>query len=458
MNPLIPKESPVGTASQILSILRTLPVWVLGGLAAAGYAILFLPGFGGVNPEPFRAKYGIFIWIEAVFFSILAAARALDWAITTYREQHKMAKARRALRLVPLHFQCWWVLAKQPDNSFISQIRLDIEAANVTDQPVRIVKASLIKPRAKGDLVHADVSLPMAGSPYHDARHPVPPHDTVTAHLHLMVRGSLAAQGHSLRVTLQITDQFGDEYRLKGVVLRSMEPLLPRLPWSQRVLSVLARPYRVRAEKRAQVEEARRLSSEWNHGGSFAEVDLILNEEKRAYAARGRINGGLGSLNVGIQSEPGFGGTAVGHVPTLLWDKELAVAVDSPNLQRLLKLHGTLDETRTGDVERYLLSHLHRSSRYADVGYFIFLALHRIGRTVDALTAARLHLAGDTVYGYSNVLGTLAAVVSREHFAIDPALYPQIQKALEGDPEYDFRLTEKINLARLLHLDSELRK
>jgi hypothetical protein len=196
---------------------------------------------------------------------------------------------------------------------------------------------------------------------------------------------------------------------------------------------------------------------EWNHGGSFEEVDLILKEERRAYAARGRISGGLGSLNVGLQSEPGFGGTTAGNVPSLLWDKSLATPVDSPNLARLLRLRDTLGEKERSDLERYLLSHLDKSSSYVDVAYFIFLALHRMGRTVDALTAARLHLAGDTVFGYSNVLGTLAALVSREHFAIDPALYPRIQKVLEGDPEHDFRLAEKINLARLLHLDSKLR-
>jgi hypothetical protein len=194
-------DSPAGIVSQIISILRTLPVWVLAGLAFAGYAILFLPGFAGVNPEPYRAKYGIFIWIEAVSFSILAITRALDSSITAYGARRKMAADRRALRLVPLHHQCWWHLAKQQDNSFVSQIRVDIEAANVTDQPVRIVKASLIRPRSKGDLLYADVSLPMAGSPYHDPRHPVPPHDSVTADLNLMVRGSLAPQGKSLQLT-----------------------------------------------------------------------------------------------------------------------------------------------------------------------------------------------------------------------------------------------------------------
>ena len=62
----------------------------------------------------------------------------------------------------------------------------------------------------------------------------------------------------------------------------------------------------------------------------------------------------------------------------------------------------------------------------------------------------------DKVYGYSNLLGTLSAVVSHEHFEIDLGLYPRILEALAGDTEHNFRLTEKINLARLQHLDLEL--
>jgi hypothetical protein len=90
------------------------------------------------------------------------------------------------------------------------------------------------------------------------------------------------------------------------------------------------------------------------------------------------------------------------------------------------------------------------------VSYFIFFALHRMGQTIAALQAARLHLAGDKVYGYSNLLGTLSAIISHEHFQIPRDLYAQISETLAGDSEHDFRLAEKINSARLQHLDAEL--
>ncbi|HMA72162.1 MAG TPA: hypothetical protein VKP67_11830, partial [Xanthobacteraceae bacterium] len=72
-------------------------------------------------------------------------------------------------------------------DSFVSQISLDLEAANLSDHPVRIVKVRLIRPRAKGELLHGEVVLPKVGSPYHSNRHAIPPHDTVTARLHIMI-------------------------------------------------------------------------------------------------------------------------------------------------------------------------------------------------------------------------------------------------------------------------------
>jgi hypothetical protein len=170
----------------------------------------------------------------------------------------------------------------------------------------------------------------------------------------------------------------------------------------------------------------------------------------------GNNGGAIGSLNVGLQSEPNSGRTTVGTVPSLLWDKMHAKPVESPNATRLIKLHAGLDDAGKGELERYLLSHLHKRSPYADVAYFIFLALHRMGGTVDALQASRARLAGDKVYGHSNLLGTLSALVSREHFAFNPDLYPRILETLAGDTESNFRLTEKINLARLQHLDTQL--
>jgi hypothetical protein len=137
-------------------------------------------------------------------------------------------------------------------------------------------------------------------------------------------------------------------------------------------------------------------------------------------------------------------------VPELLWPKDNAQIITSDNLQRLLGISESLSQQSRPNFDFFLLSQLHIDSEFADVAYFVFLALHRLGRTVDALRTARTWLKGDKVFGYSNVLGVLSALLSHEYFRIDKQMYPIILGILEGDDEPAFRLPEKINLA-LLH-------
>ena len=423
-------DFPTAAVSSFLSALRTFPVWLLGALALAGYAILFAPAFGGIDPAGFRTQWGVWAWIEALTFSILTIARAIDAGVTGYHVHRKNEDARRALRFVPLDHQRWWHLAKQQDDSFASQISLHIEAANVTDRPVRIVKVRLIRPKAKSELLHALLTLPMAGSPYHSHKHPVPPHGSVTASMHIMARGALAQQGKPLRVTLGLIDQFGEEYRLKGITIPTGDPPRPKPPWPVRLVTSLRKLPGLRQSTTPESDDTRDPPPDWQHQGKFEAVDLILSEERRNYAARGRISGGLGSLNVTLQSEPNFGWTTVGNVPQLLWDRAQAKPVESPNATRLIRLHDSLDDPAKADFQKYLLSHLHKKSPYADVSYFIFFALHRMGRTVDALRAARTHLAGDKVFGYSNILGTLSAIASPNILTSTSAFSPKSLKRL----------------------------
>jgi hypothetical protein len=119
----------------------------------------------------------------------------------------------------------------------------------------------------------------------------------------------------------------------------------------------------------------------------------------------------------------------------------------------MLRLHEQLVPEDRTNLQQFLLSQLSKESAYRAVGYFVFLVLHRLGRSIDALKTARTFLAGDSDYGYSNILGALSAVVSHEHWEIDPQFFPAILEALAGDEEHDFSLKENITSARLEHLD-----
>jgi hypothetical protein len=295
----------------------------------------------------------------------------------------------------------------------------------------------------------------MQGSPYHSHEHPVPPHGTVTAAVHVLTRGILAAQGKPVRITLAITDQFGGDYTLRGVTIKTNDPPRRKPTVSERWQAAKLSAVRLLWWRR-NADEAQSPVMSWTYDvgpESISIAESVLTEEKRSYAANGRTRGGLGSLNVGLQSEPNYGWTTEGKIPQLLWGTGKGNPVTSPNLDRLIRIHAAFATSEKDNLERYLLAQLRKESPFAEVAYFPFLALHRIGRTIDALGTARKFLAGDKVYAYSNLLGTLSAVISHEHYDTDPNLYPLLLDTLAGDEEHDFKLREKINLARLEFLD-----
>lgn len=185
-------------------------------------------------------------------------------------------------------------------------------------------------------------------------------------------------------------------------------------------------------------------------------IDLVLTEEKRAYAAKGRRSGGLGSMNISTQSEPNLGWTHEGQVKKLLFDESDPNVISSPNAALLIRLYSTLDKEAKSAFVTYLLGGLNKQGNYTEIAYFTFFVLYRIGEVQRALQTARRNLSDDTQHGYSNLLCTLSMTVSREYLEINPSTYETIKLILTGDTEHDFHLKEKINLALLKHLEVEL--
>jgi hypothetical protein len=104
-------------------------------------------------------------------------------------------------------------------------------------------------------------------------------------------------------------------------------------------------------------------------------INIVLDEEVRSYVANGRIRGGLGSLNITLQSVPNNGFTSVGQIPKLLFNESDPTVISSPNSNILLKLYSSLDKDGKDNFRTYLISHLRKDSTYASVAYLIFFVL-----------------------------------------------------------------------------------
>lgn len=181
-------------------------------------------------------------------------------------------------------------------------------------------------------------------------------------------------------------------------------------------------------------------------------INIVLNEEKRAYSANGRVRGGLGSFNIGV----GGGWTTVGEVPRLISDAPSLDAINSPNATVLLKLYDSLNSSDKEEFTSILLSYLSKDSPYFDVAYLTFFVLHRAGNTIEAIEHARKNLKGDANHGFSNMLGMLSNIVQNEHAFIPEEILEKIKVAMEGEDEHIFQLIEKINSAELANLVTKL--
>ncbi|HDR8982114.1 TPA: hypothetical protein QDA89_000985 [Burkholderia vietnamiensis] len=431
----------------MLSVLRAVPVWLFAGLALACAAILYLPALGvsAADQNAFLGHWGAWARVGMIGFACLAIARAAADLIIGYRKR----KLKKSLAFVPRDGECWWHLAKQNDDTYVSQVALRIDVSNQGDNPLVLFKVRLVRPIWHGKILAAMATLPNAHN-LHSSNHPVPARAVSMTSVHFMVRGKLAWQARPLKVVVAITDQTGARYRIAVKLASRDKPL----GLARRIADAwIAFRGRLLPSAAAPIPAVR------THDGRFGDVDAILNEEMRQYVANGRQRGGLGSLNVTLQSEPNNGWTQVGAVPNLLWSRDDGQpAIGSTNLDRLVRAFNDRDPAAQGGLVEYLLSHLNRASPFASVAYFNFMALHRAGRTVAAVAAAQRDLSGDREHAYSNLLGVLSGLVSREYFNMEPALLDALQQMLANEAEHNFRLNEKLNLARLLDMDERARE
>ncbi|MGH6923881.1 MAG: hypothetical protein ACRED5_09100, partial [Propylenella sp.] len=298
----------------LLNALKVLSAWLLVGLALAGVAVLYAPSFAEIDPTKLRQEWGVWIWAATITFSVLALVRLAQNAVEVVQKRHDARAARRPLRIVPLDQRHWWHLAKQRDDTFISQFSLDCQASNTGDQPIQIVKVRLIRPRAK--VVRANALLPMRGSSYHSAYHPIPPHDSLVASVDIQARGRLGSPGKPIRVTVGLTDQLGEEYRLKSITVPSRDKPESKPRLLERIRSLRDGAFVLAGAKRDEPVPGNLIKWEFDSDAESIQVcQSILDEEKRSYAARGRSRGMLGSLNVGLQSEPNAGWSKEGEIP-----------------------------------------------------------------------------------------------------------------------------------------------
>src|SRR5260370_42179354 len=67
-----------GFVARLLAVLHSLPLWLFVALAAAGYAALFLPAFGGADIIDLQQQWAPYFWLDATVFTVFALSCAAD--------------------------------------------------------------------------------------------------------------------------------------------------------------------------------------------------------------------------------------------------------------------------------------------------------------------------------------------------------------------------------------------
>lgn len=198
---------------RVLEALRNAPLWILIGLALSGYGVLFIPAFGGIALDEFRAKWGAFAWAAAITFSIMSVARGADLIA-------KAIGRSKPLHLVPRPAESSWT-AGQAGVRPISFLWIKLDATNDTEYPVRLASARLIGIGMEKTTQHSVVLVPEKETGIHGSKNAVPPHVPVTVTVHFRVWGVPSDLRMTRRVSLVITDQFDNKYRIRGLKLSS---------------------------------------------------------------------------------------------------------------------------------------------------------------------------------------------------------------------------------------------
>ncbi len=215
-----------------IDVLRKLSPALWLGLALTGALILYLPPVSGLDLSaarrwPWTAPATL---ASACIGMVLCLVRLGDFAFKLFLAW-VAARPSRSLSIVAESAinTSWWGAAEQADGSTTTQIKAEFDVYNRTDQPVRIVRTRLIRPRVH-DAQHLQGLTTLA-----DVRDPyrtsmtlfVAPLATMHGHLHVLIRKRLGRSGSFLPVTVGLTDQHGHEHRVYIRLWPMPEPSTP---------------------------------------------------------------------------------------------------------------------------------------------------------------------------------------------------------------------------------------
>lgn len=133
---------------------------------------------------------------------------------------HRAASSapRDCLRIVPFPDRDYWWHQGTSGGKPAMQIGGRWHVTNVEEVPVRLFRARIVRPSVDAFLLIQEPNGAIPGD------YPILPGRTSTVHVHTFIEPMPCEAGEDFRADLVLTDQFGNDYRLRKVVFRCDEP------------------------------------------------------------------------------------------------------------------------------------------------------------------------------------------------------------------------------------------
>lgn len=379
--------------------------------------------------------------MDAQTIGIIAAAvtilggifAALKWGRSAFKKlwhfitRFKPRVPRETIRIVPQSSHCRWSEASVSGRPAM-QLSGEWHVTNIIVEPVRVLSSRIKRPRTEGMTITRHPEQDIYG------RYPILPHQTSEVHSHFMLVPSVRRVGENYKATVILTDQFGNDHKIRNVVFRGPAP---------------------------KVDEAKHLEQELVHriqDPIEKDVAAVLKAELARYKSCGRRVGGLGSIETTIEGHRYAGiGTewrkadSPENQAIVLGQNELSVTSD--NAEALIALYSGLpsDEERQRFVDA-LLNRMSKDKEYAPVGYFILFVLFRVGKLNEALGKAKSDLMGDGEYGFSDFLRLLDGLLRIQHAAFSLEMLDTVEQFIDGLSEHTFGISERLVSIRAYRL------
>ena len=422
--------------TKFVEALKDLPAWLFTAFAVASGLLLFVPQINSELPKDYRP----WLVISLVVFGVLAVFKLINVLVAAWRVGRTEAKARKTFHMTPIAQHCHWSVAKQADESLVTQIVEDFAVKNQSSMPIGLMRARVIKPTIRGEVLHDMITVReqrghMHGTAY-TSDYRIAPGTSLPARAMVMIRGTPRKdEGDALTVVFGISDEDGNEQRVSVVCRGMRKPKPGDLPKPVEALHTIVDPIEKDVASVLQTELSRYELNDRQAGGLGSVHIIMAGAEIKQLGGDMRIMQATG--NQEIVSEPG------------------TAEIKSDNLDALLTLYSRL--TSDDERERFsnaLLNRLQDDKGYARVAYLIVLLLWKIGLLVEALEAAMFGLPEDDRknFGLSNTLMMFNGLLRYRHPDFTAEMLDTIERFVQGSQEHSFRIPQKIAAIRAQRL------